>query len=77
MCFDAAIRGGPVTGSAAADPTDSVLIQRTVGSYKVLVRFLYLLMGTVRSVKNYAVHQSLEDPGSASQQPECNGPAPH
>ena len=29
------------------------------------------------AVKNYAVHQSLEDPGSASQQPECNGPAPH
>ena len=45
MCFDAAIRGGPVTGSAAADPTDSVLIQRTVGSYKVLVRFLLFVNG--------------------------------
>jgi len=29
------------------------------------------------AVKNYAVHQSLEDPGSASQQSECNDPAPH
>ena len=29
------------------------------------------------AVKNYAVHQSFEDPGSASQQSECNDPAPH
>ena len=29
------------------------------------------------ATKNYAVHQSFEDPGSASQQSECNDPAPH
>ena len=39
--------------------------------------FLYSLLTDLVGVKNYAVHQSLEDPGSASQQSECNDPAPH
>ena len=43
----------------------------------VLRFFIFFNEDQKVAVKNYAVHQSLEDPGSASQQSECNDPAPH
>ena len=43
----------------------------------ILYNFLFPSEDPKVAVKNYAVHQSLEDPGSASQQSECNDPAPH
>jgi len=56
-----------------------LLFDLTDGTQVRLVFFFFssTVTNEGRAVKNYAVHQSLEDPGSASQQSECNDPAPH
>jgi len=51
---------------------------RPVKLFTLLIYIFFLFSEDRKvAVKNYAVHQSLEDPGSASQQSECNDPAPH
>ena len=52
--------------------------KKTLITKKVIpLIFFMVTINVVWAIKNYAVHQSLEDPGSASQQSECNDPAPH
>ena len=53
--------------------TKQNLITKKVAPLKIFM----VTINVVWAIKNYAVHQSLEDPGSASQQSECNDPAPH
>ena len=71
---EVAQRGGPVTGLEAL--RDHERFTQTASFFLFFVFFFFNEDHKV-AVKNYAVHQSLEDPGSASQQSECNDPAPH
>jgi len=59
-------------------PSNAESVKKLRTTYFFSFSSFFCLVRTVEvAVKNYAVHQSLEDPGSASQQSECNDPAPH
>ena len=70
--FEAALSGELVTG-LSRPPKKNV----TNNIRHLTLIFFFFDEDQLVAVKNYAVHQSLEDPGSASQQSECNDPAPH
>ena len=71
-----ALRAAPANWRLKREPKQ-YFPQKWVG-YSKLYYFLFRSSEDPKvAVKNYAVHQSLEDPGSASQQSECNDPAPH
>ena len=71
--IEVAQSGGPVTGLEALRERER--FTETASLFLFFAFFFY--EDHKVAVKNYAVHQSLEDPGSASQQSECNDPAPH
>ena len=83
MLYLNTVRSGFSNGCGAARAIilytdDEWLLQGSAWLLYIVCKILFFFVMTeVVRVKNYAVHQSLEDPGSASQQSECNDPAPH